>query len=153
MMCQPCGPDLQSDKFLGIAASKHSSTDQQFFNLLFNDWAIVNCAWARQVGSLPLIETGAVADFGSSQRSAIPGGRGLRFHHNFVDSLTVREKCFCEIYSDEEVCAGVCWGVGLSVNEFNARSYLDRRPRGLTDCVDFERRKQYQFDHARRSPR
>ena len=57
MMCQPSGPESQSDKFLGIAASKHSSTDQQFFNLPFNDWAIVNCAWARQVGSLPLTET------------------------------------------------------------------------------------------------
>ena len=32
MMCQPSGPESQSDKLLGIAVSKHSSTDQQFLN-------------------------------------------------------------------------------------------------------------------------
>ena len=45
----------------------------------------------REISRYVQVRWGAVADFGRSQRSAIPGGRGLRFHHNFVDSLTVRE--------------------------------------------------------------
>jgi hypothetical protein len=32
MMCQPSGPESQSDELLGFAVSKHSSTYQQFSN-------------------------------------------------------------------------------------------------------------------------
>ena len=59
-----------------------------------DDVAQLNCKESLDVTQTPTDDSppaGAVSDFGSSQRSAIPGGRGLRFHHNFVDSLTVRE--------------------------------------------------------------